>query len=195
MPRITAGRKEQRRSQILNAAAACFARQGFHQTTMQDICAEAGLSAGAVYGYFDSKDAIIAMLAQAARRVGAERFAAARDAATSVDRLERLLGELERPRNPWAHQLDVRLWGEAISDAELRALYVQSRAALIEALIAITGPLATAHGLAPEALAELLAAVIAGCELRMAIQPESSARPIIATLRALLAVGIEGSGA
>jgi AcrR family transcriptional regulator len=195
MPKITSGRKDQRRRQILNAAAACFARQGFHQTSMQDICAEAGLSPGAVYGYFDSKDAIIAMLAQGARRVGAERFAAARDAATSVDRLERLLGDLEQPGNPWAHQLDVRLWGEAIGDAELRELYVQSRAALVEALVAIAGPLATARGLEPEALAELLAAVIAGCELRMAIQPGSSARPIVAALRALLAVSIERSGA
>jgi AcrR family transcriptional regulator len=188
MPKITAARKDQRRKQILNAAAACFARQGFHQTTMQDICAGAGLSPGAVYGHFDSKDAIIAMLAQAARRIGGERFAAAQDAKTSVDRLERLLGNLEQPGNPWAHQLDVRLWGEAIGDAELRQLYLQSRAALIEALVAVIGPLATARGLEPEALAELLAAVVAGCELQLAIQPESSARPIVATLSALLAV-------
>lgn len=39
-------------------------RQGFHQTSMTDIFTEAGLSAGAVYGYFKSKDEIIAAIAE-----------------------------------------------------------------------------------------------------------------------------------
>ena len=45
--------------QILDAAVACFAREGFHRTTMQDIVREAALSPGAIYGYFASKEAII----------------------------------------------------------------------------------------------------------------------------------------
>ena len=49
-----------RRQQILEAARACVARQGFHQTNIQDICKEAELSPGAVYRYFPSKDHIIA---------------------------------------------------------------------------------------------------------------------------------------
>ena len=64
MPRITEARKTERRDQVLQAAFVCFARRGFHQTTMQEICAEAGLSPGAVYGYFPGKDAIIEALAR-----------------------------------------------------------------------------------------------------------------------------------
>jgi TetR/AcrR family transcriptional regulator, transcriptional repressor of aconitase len=40
------------------AAQRCFARQGFHETSMQDVFRESGLSAGAVYRYFKGKDEI-----------------------------------------------------------------------------------------------------------------------------------------
>ncbi|MDT7710864.1 MAG: hypothetical protein QOG20_6471, partial [Pseudonocardiales bacterium] len=39
-----------------------FARAGFHGTSMQDVFVESGLSAGAVYGYFDSKDALVSTI-------------------------------------------------------------------------------------------------------------------------------------
>ncbi|MES1199319.1 MAG: TetR/AcrR family transcriptional regulator [Pseudomonadota bacterium] len=55
---------ERRRRQILEAALGCFRRRGFHQATMQEICAEAGISPGALYRYFDSKADIIAAIAE-----------------------------------------------------------------------------------------------------------------------------------
>ncbi len=60
MPKVTDAHIAARRQQIIEAARACFSRQGFHQTSIQDICKEAGLSPGAVYGYFPSKEHIIA---------------------------------------------------------------------------------------------------------------------------------------
>jgi AcrR family transcriptional regulator len=59
MPKVLPQYLETKRSEILDAAAACFTRGGFHQSTMQDICTEAGLSPGAVYRYFRSKEEII----------------------------------------------------------------------------------------------------------------------------------------
>ena len=59
MPKVTAAHRESRREQILIAAWKCFSRNGFHSTSMADVIAEAGLSAGAVYLYFRSKDEII----------------------------------------------------------------------------------------------------------------------------------------
>ncbi len=50
---------EERKNQILDAAQAVFARLGFHDARMDDIVEEAGLSKGALYWYFKSKDAII----------------------------------------------------------------------------------------------------------------------------------------
>jgi AcrR family transcriptional regulator len=58
MPKVTEAYLEARRQQILDAAWACFARKGYHQTTMQDICQESELSPGAIYRYFGSKEAI-----------------------------------------------------------------------------------------------------------------------------------------
>ena len=59
MPKVTEEHVEARRRQILSAALRCFARQGFHRTTMQDIFREAELSPGAVYSYFKGKDELI----------------------------------------------------------------------------------------------------------------------------------------
>lgn len=63
MPRVSEEHLERRRQQILDAAQLCFARKGFYDTSMQDVFAESGLSAGAVYRYFKSKDEIVAALA------------------------------------------------------------------------------------------------------------------------------------
>lgn len=53
---------EERRGQILEAAAAVFARRGFHESRMDDIAAEAGVSKGTLYWYFESKDDLIQTL-------------------------------------------------------------------------------------------------------------------------------------
>ena len=59
MPKISQERRDGRRMQILEAAWRCFYRTGLHETTMQEIIRDSGLSAGAVYLYFPSKEEII----------------------------------------------------------------------------------------------------------------------------------------
>lgn len=63
MPRVRPEHKAERRAQIIAAARACFARAGFHRTTLQDVFAEAGLSAGCVYNYFQSKEELVLAIA------------------------------------------------------------------------------------------------------------------------------------
>ena len=73
MPRVTTAFKEDRRAEILDAARRCVSRSGFHQASMQEICAEAGMSPGNLYRYFPSKEAIIAGIAERDRaEVGAQ---------------------------------------------------------------------------------------------------------------------------
>lgn len=62
MPRLAAEAKEARRDHILKAALRCFARRGYHLTTVDDIAAEAGVSKGAPYVYFESKEALFQQL-------------------------------------------------------------------------------------------------------------------------------------
>ncbi|MFK4122155.1 TetR/AcrR family transcriptional regulator [Streptomyces longwoodensis] len=59
MARVSQAHLDARRRQILDAAALCFARNGFHATSMHDVLKEADLSAGAVYRYFRGKDELI----------------------------------------------------------------------------------------------------------------------------------------
>lgn len=49
----------ERKTQILDAATKVFSRMGLYQARMDDIVAESGLSKGALYWYFKSKDEII----------------------------------------------------------------------------------------------------------------------------------------
>lgn len=59
MPKISDEKRAARRAQILEAAWACFQREGLHATTMDDIIRASGLSAGAVYSYYPSKGELI----------------------------------------------------------------------------------------------------------------------------------------
>src|SRR5579871_1553404 len=63
MPKITEAKRDARRQQILDAALRCFARDGFHNTTTADIVRESGVSQGALYLYFATKEDIILALA------------------------------------------------------------------------------------------------------------------------------------
>ncbi len=58
MPKTSPAAKEGRRTQILDAAVRCFARRGYYETTIEDLVAETGLSRGALYLYYPSKEAI-----------------------------------------------------------------------------------------------------------------------------------------
>lgn len=55
---------DQRRHQIMDAALTVFSHLGFERASMDDIAKEAGVSKGALYLYYKSKDAIIAKLLQ-----------------------------------------------------------------------------------------------------------------------------------
>jgi AcrR family transcriptional regulator len=63
-PKLKPETLEARRAHILSAARTCFARQGYHQTTMDDIVQEAGLSKGGVYWHFESKKALFLAIIQ-----------------------------------------------------------------------------------------------------------------------------------
>ncbi|HEY2101946.1 MAG TPA: helix-turn-helix domain-containing protein [Chthoniobacterales bacterium] len=49
----------------MRAAMVCFAKHGFHQTSMHDISGQAGISVGLIYRYFENKEAVISAMADA----------------------------------------------------------------------------------------------------------------------------------
>ena len=63
MPKVSEQYRIDRRETITAAASRCFVRKGVHQTSMADIIAESGLSAGAIYNHFRSKEEITVSVA------------------------------------------------------------------------------------------------------------------------------------
>lgn len=99
MPRITPERREAKRAEIVAAARRCFSRDGFHQTSMPEIAAAAGVSAGAPYRYFASKEEIILAIAGDAFRLlfePVERLAARTEAPTVADLVAASIETLQR---------------------------------------------------------------------------------------------------
>jgi AcrR family transcriptional regulator len=52
-------RYDRRADELVRAAAACFARDGYDQTSMADLARELGIAAGGVYHYFGGKEALL----------------------------------------------------------------------------------------------------------------------------------------
>jgi AcrR family transcriptional regulator len=77
-----------RRQQILEAAMICFAKRGFHQTSMHDISAEAGISVGLIYRYFKNKEEVIAALADEHKKDIAELLVRAGEAPSLLEAME-----------------------------------------------------------------------------------------------------------
>lgn len=113
-------RAEQRR-RILAAAVACFSRDGFHGTSMQKICAEAGMSPGALYRYFPSKESLIGAIVEGERAERAQLMDALDDAPTLADGLKECLDVMLAPEMglPSA-ALGPEVMAEAIRNEKMR---------------------------------------------------------------------------
>lgn len=158
MPKISDSRREERRRSILDAALRCFTRTGYQATSMADIIAESGLSAGAIYSYFPSKRELIrgvATLVIGDRRAELA-FASAEHPISPAD-IAALLIEGLRRNAPVAAL--VQVWAEAVVDPELRAMFNENVGGMREAIAAALVPwaAANANALPPDADPEVWA--------------------------------------
>ncbi|MGY1810737.1 TetR/AcrR family transcriptional regulator [Blastococcus sp. SYSU D00669] len=120
MPRVSESHLTARRDQILDAATERFAANGFQATGMADVIAASGLSAGAVYRYFRSKDELIEAIVDRVLGRAAQRFETFLDedpdpepaaaVATAVDLVASVAasGPVDMTR------VAVQAWGEAL---------------------------------------------------------------------------------
>ncbi len=93
MRKVDPVKYEEKRRAILEAAARCFGRNGFHGASISHICAEAEMSAGHLYHYFPSKEAIIEAMIDANLERAANRFG---ETAKGESVLDALVTHLER---------------------------------------------------------------------------------------------------
>ncbi len=167
-----------RHTQILNAALVCFAKRGFHQASMHDISAEAGISVGLIYRYFENKDAVISAMADRHKKEIHEVLERAQQAPTLLESLEILFTAHcceDAPQVVSAFVVD--LYAEASRNPRVADLV---RDVLQTAMDGVTDLIArspegesAAHGLKPHELAELIFAVSRGMLMRDVLQPQT----------------------
>lgn len=202
MPRVSQEHLDARRRQILDAARACFVRDGFHATSMQDILGEARLSAGAVYRYFRSKDEIIRAIATTVMEEFAGVFEQLLEAPevslnegvdALVEAMERLHHTQDLPK------LIVTIWGEGIRSPELAAIYEQLAARLRGLLTRGAERLREAGrlpaGTTPEGLARVLLGALQGNVIQLAVLPDADPADFRRNLHALLMAATRPDGA
>src|SRR5881398_1578286 len=166
-----------RRSQILDAALVCFAKRGFHQASMHDISAEAGISVGLIYRYFENKDAVISAMADRHKQEIHEVLQRAQQAPTLLESLEILFTAHcceDAPQVVSAFVVD--LYAEASRNPRVADLV---RDVLKTAMDGVTDLIQRApetqnatHGLSPIELAELIFAVARGMLMFDVLRPQ-----------------------
>lgn len=119
-------RRTSRRRQILEAACRCFARRGFRETAMLDICREANLSIGTIYRYFPDKEALILAVAEfvcGRDTLVLEKATGGTDGAEGACRSAQGMEKNLRGRDPrWLGRLRIELWAESLHNPPVRAL-------------------------------------------------------------------------
>jgi len=139
MPRISEERRDQRRSDILDAARRCFARSGFARATLQDVFTESGLSAGCVYGYFQSKRDLVLAIAEerhVQERQALEAAAAEEDPLDAIKMMMRQIFNVYLTKvAEEKRRLSLVTWSEALFD---EAVLASSRVGTAEPRKALT---------------------------------------------------------
>jgi AcrR family transcriptional regulator len=123
MPPVSQRYRDSRRRQVVDASRRCFADSGFEGTSMQEICTQARLSPGAIYGYFASKDDLVAAVIDEVLS----------DITTDIDVVEHnnppvlyealhhMFRVLDRPENGFElARLAVQVWAEAAHNPALK---------------------------------------------------------------------------
>lgn len=166
-----------RRSQILEAALVCFAKRGFHQTSMHDISGEAGISVGLIYRYFENKEAVISAMADRHKQEISEVLERARQAPTLLESLEILFTAHcceDAPQVVSAFVVD--LYAEASRNphvADLVRDVLDTAMAGVRDLIARAPEAQNAgNDLKPDELAELIFAVARGMLMLDVLRPQ-----------------------
>jgi len=125
MPKVSEAYLEARRAEILDAAWRCLARKGYHQTTMQDVCEESGLSYGAIYRYFAGKEeiliAIFERIAEVSRAIVEQANAQTADPRNALEAIGRVtFSYFDQPNFEFVTRTDIEIWPEMIRNESLR---------------------------------------------------------------------------
>jgi AcrR family transcriptional regulator len=193
MPKVLPEYLELRKQQILDAAAMCFARRGFHQTTMQDICREVELSPGAVYRYFPSKDAIIEGMCTRGQEANAAALEEGISAAGTLDAFDQLIRifflEMDSLKSFEVCALNVELIAESPRNERVQQLQERTIQEVLSRLVDFMKASQAAGDVDPsldaEAIGRVMIALYQGLITQRLVEPDVDIAAYARVLRSL----------
>ena len=190
MPKLSQDQQTQRRNRILDAAEHCFAANGFHRTTMPDICKAAGISAGALYLYFDSKEALISGISERDRAEIIQQFAALEDAPDFFEGLKQVMRRCILEQPPHKSRLYLAIASEATHNPAVARLLAECDGAIRGSLLHILEK-AEAHGrIAPSVpigrIVGVMTVIADGMFWRRAVDPQFDLVSVAADMLAMI---------
>ncbi|MGY0022325.1 TetR/AcrR family transcriptional regulator [Streptomyces sp. cg35] len=200
MARVSQEHLDARRRQILDGAALCFARNGFHATSMQDVLKEVDLSAGAVYRYFRGKDELIHAIVTEVLDDLRSAFEAAGQQAPPPPPYELIgtvMGEVLRERpglrvdgTSYFPRLIVQVWTETLRNDDLAAViregFERVRAAWVTIVEGYREAGMMRADAAPDAVARTMIAAAQGFVAQQALFGEEPIETLQNGLRGLM---------
>ncbi|HVZ06190.1 TetR/AcrR family transcriptional regulator [Hyphomicrobium sp.] len=183
MPKLKPDTQRARRENILDAALTCFARGGFHATTMQAICREAGISPGALYVYFDSKEALIAGLCERDRAEFAEKFAKLASAPDFLEALAAIGEHYLIDESPEKQRFVIEMGIEATRNPRIAEIFMSVDKYCSDSFEALFQRLKDEGRIAPRVdiptLAKVFNVLGDGMFWRRAIEPDANMRSVL----------------
>ncbi|OGA80893.1 MAG: hypothetical protein A2711_07000 [Burkholderiales bacterium RIFCSPHIGHO2_01_FULL_63_240] len=186
-----------RRQQVLDAAAECFRRRGFHGASMAEIAKTAGMSAGHIYNLFENKDDVIAAIVERDRDEIVRRIQETLD---GEDVMEAMLAAVEdschQPDRDAEAALNLEVLAEASRNAKLARVVVNSETVIRrKAMLLIQTALGPKADRLPaddiEARASVLAALFNGLMVLSVSQPDLKQAAVSRVMQRMMRVLLE----
>jgi AcrR family transcriptional regulator len=138
MPRVSAAHEQQVRTRIVAAASRAFFQKGYHSSTIADVCEESGLSVGAIYTYFSSKDELFRQSCDLIAARGLDELAGRlAGTTTTLERMRVAIGLYVETIDEYAGapgQVSlVQAWAEADREPSVREMLASRRERLVGA--------------------------------------------------------------
>jgi TetR/AcrR family transcriptional regulator, repressor for uid operon len=178
LPKLRPETRVERRQELLAAAWRCAARRGFRDLTVDDVCAEARVSKGAFYGYFEQKqDLLLALLEDDTAALDRELERITRRSGSGVERVRQFArAMLARGEDAGRVQVRADLWADLLTEDVVRqrlAEATQRRRELVRGWIEEAVASGELAAIPANALASILLALADGLMLHGALDPDA----------------------
>ncbi len=182
---------EAKKRHIREAALTCFRRSGFHGASMSDICAEARMSPGNLYRYYEGKEAIIEAICEHDREQVTRRLEAMRGRPNLIEEMLQLADESMRTSSePGKATFACEIIAEAMRNERVGGIVRRHNEALLAICVEAIGRAQAMKLIDPQLDPTLAAALLIGAAdglgIRLALHPSLDAKRSIELFKLLI---------